>query len=126
MNIARRDCPMRHPDNGNCLPAGGFCTAVNDLVCAALHDAYDLGGVDSVRRVKTKTEKQTGGTGDEYKVKQLQKMLAHETSEGEVHYGAHLSHGYSGAAHLTIDAGGLRALIEHYQSHDTDLGNGEG
>lgn len=70
-------------------------------------------------------ERRAGGTGDEYKVKQLQKMLAHETSEDGMHYGAHLSHWHEGTAHLTIDAGGLKALIEHYQSHDTDLGNGE-
>ena len=39
----RLDCPMRHPDNGNCLAAGGFCTAVNDSICEALHNAYYCG-----------------------------------------------------------------------------------
>lgn len=54
----RKDCPMRHP-NGNCLPCGGFCTAVNDEICEALHQAFQsgyqthiedvlLGGVDDV------------------------------------------------------------------------------
>lgn len=38
----RKDCPMRHK-NGNCLPAGGFCTAVNDPICEALHNAYQCG-----------------------------------------------------------------------------------
>lgn len=38
----RKDCPMRHK-NGNCMPAGGFCTAVNDPICEALHNAYDTG-----------------------------------------------------------------------------------
>ena len=38
----RRDCPMRH-ENGNCTVAGGFCTAVNDQICEALHNAYDCG-----------------------------------------------------------------------------------
>ena len=38
----RGDCPMRH-ENGNCLPAGGFCTAVNDMICEALHNAYHCG-----------------------------------------------------------------------------------
>lgn len=33
-------CPMRHPDNGNCLPCGGFCTAVNTEICSSLHKAY--------------------------------------------------------------------------------------
>jgi hypothetical protein len=29
--LDRANCPMRH-ENGNCLPAGGFCTAVNDEI----------------------------------------------------------------------------------------------
>ena len=41
-NEKRIDCPMRH-ENGNCLPAGGFCTAVNDSICEALHNAYRHG-----------------------------------------------------------------------------------
>ena len=41
----RTDCPMRH-ENGNCLPAGGFCTAVNDCICVALHNAYECGRAD--------------------------------------------------------------------------------
>lgn len=36
-----KNCPMRH-ENGNCLPAGGFCTA-NKNICEALHNAYELG-----------------------------------------------------------------------------------
>ena len=40
----REDCPMRH-ENGNCLPIGGFCTAVNDAICDALHQAYGKGYV---------------------------------------------------------------------------------
>ena len=43
MNSERRkDCPMRH-ENGNCLPAGGFCTAVNNIICDALHNAHLMG-----------------------------------------------------------------------------------
>lgn len=38
----RKDCPMRH-ENGNCLPAGGFCTAVNDAICSSLHNAFRHG-----------------------------------------------------------------------------------
>ena len=38
----RKDCPMRH-ENGNCLPSGGFCTAVNAPICAAIHNAYYMG-----------------------------------------------------------------------------------
>lgn len=50
--IDRKGCPMRHPDNGNCSPAGGFCTAVSNAICEALHSAYDLGGFDLFRRVR--------------------------------------------------------------------------
>ena len=48
-------------------------------------------------------------------------MLAHETQEGVKHYGAHLSHWYGDAKHLTIDAGGLQALIDYYSTHNTTL-----
>lgn len=61
--------------------------------------------------------------GDAYKVQHLKKMLAHETSKTEVHYGATLTHWYGDTNTLTIDAGGLRALIRYYQKHDTNLGN---
>lgn len=36
-----KNCRMRH-ENGNCLPAGGFCTS-NKNICEALHNAYELG-----------------------------------------------------------------------------------
>ncbi len=58
---------------------------------------------------------------DAYKVKELRKMLEHETSKADEHYGAHLSHWYGDANALTIDAGGLRALIWYYSTHDTNL-----
>ena len=35
------NCKMRH-ENGNCLPAGGFCTA-NKNICEALQNAYEMG-----------------------------------------------------------------------------------
>lgn len=59
---------------------------------------------------------------DEYKVKQLHQMLAHETSGCEEHFGARLSHWCGDTRTLTIDAGGLKALIAYYEQHDTDLG----
>nr|WP_325297127.1 hypothetical protein [uncultured Dysosmobacter sp.] len=46
MRIKKREkpCPMRHPENGNCLPIGGFCIdAVSDNICEALHQAYEIG-----------------------------------------------------------------------------------
>ena len=45
MDELRKDCPMRH-ENGNCTAAGGFCTAVNDCICVALHNAYECGRSD--------------------------------------------------------------------------------
>lgn len=62
---------------------------------------------------------------DPYKVDQLCKMLSHETSKTEEHYGARLHHKASGARVLTIDAGGIRALISYYATHRTDLDNDE-
>ena len=46
---------MRHK-NGNCQSAGGFCTAVNDPICEALHNAYDAGrrAADVVNVVRCK------------------------------------------------------------------------
>lgn len=46
MKNRRINCPMRHFDTGNCLPAGGFCTAVNDTICEALHNAYGFNKPD--------------------------------------------------------------------------------
>lgn len=62
-----------------------------------------------------------GEGSDPYKVKQLETMLAHETASGEEHYGAKLSHWYGDTKTLTIDAGGLRALKEYYETHRTEL-----
>lgn len=62
--------------------------------------------------------------GDAYKINQLKKMLAHEESKTEEHYGARLTHWYGDTNTLTIDAGGLRALIKYYSTHGTDLENG--
>ena len=49
----RKDCPMRH-ENGNCLPAGGFCTAVNDPICEALHNAFRHGESAEYERLTLK------------------------------------------------------------------------
>lgn len=49
MTDKRKDCPMRH-ENGNCTVAGGFCTAVNDSICEALHNAFDCGYSSALRQ----------------------------------------------------------------------------
>ena len=59
---------------------------------------------------------------DEYKVKQLRQMLAHESSGCEEHFGARLGHWCADTRTLTIDDGGLKALIAYYEQYDTDLG----
>ena len=46
----RLNCPMRH-DNGNCLPCGGFCTAVNDSICESLHNAFRHGQTAEYERL---------------------------------------------------------------------------
>lgn len=49
MDIENRiDCPMRNPENGNCLSAGGFCTSLSDEICGALHNAYNRGYKDAI------------------------------------------------------------------------------
>ena len=53
MKPYRKICPMRH-ENGNCLPCGGFCTAVNDPICMAVQNAYDMGVRDGINNaIKT-------------------------------------------------------------------------
>lgn len=44
----RKDCPLRHI-NGNCLPVGGFCTAVKSEICNAVQQAYEHGMRDAIK-----------------------------------------------------------------------------
>jgi hypothetical protein len=50
MREERKNCPMRHQGNGNCLPAGGFCTANGDEYCKALRNAYEYGWINAAVR----------------------------------------------------------------------------
>lgn len=43
-----KDCPLRHPGNGNCS-SGGFCTAVPDMICEAARSAYSAGRLSGQR-----------------------------------------------------------------------------
>ena len=70
MRPNRKDCPMRHK-NGNCLPAGGFCTAVNDSICEALHNAYECGKSDLI---------------DEYKKFMADKQISEPVKHGRWEY----------------------------------------
>ena len=55
MTDKRKGCPMRH-ENGNCTVAGGFCTAVNDQICEALHNAFDCGYRSALRQQEAVTK----------------------------------------------------------------------
>ena len=39
---------MRNAKNGNCLPVGGFCTAVHDIYCEIAQQAYRHGYFDHI------------------------------------------------------------------------------
>gem|GEM_PF-1893498 len=56
---SRKSCPMRH-ENGNCTVAGGFCTAVNDHICEALHNAFDCGYRSALRQQEQERKAATG------------------------------------------------------------------
>lgn len=53
----RAECPMRNEANGNCGPAGGFCTANGDEICAPLQTAYNAGWCDAVDYIGEKFKK---------------------------------------------------------------------
>lgn len=63
INESRHSCPMRHV-NGNCLPCGGFCTAVNDEICEALWSAYHHGFLDANNIVLMDTDGEQNGKID--------------------------------------------------------------
>lgn len=50
IELDKRNCPMR-ANNGNCLPVGGFCTAVSDVYCEIAHQAYGQGFLDNSHRI---------------------------------------------------------------------------
>lgn len=58
---------------------------------------------------------------DSYKVGILKKMLEYEESKTWEHYGATLQHWHGNINPITIDAGGLRCLIDYYLIHETKL-----
>lgn len=59
----RESCPVRH-ENGNCLSVGGFCSAVPDPVCEAVHNAYDSGYRDGAKTAKSLMTALSGETSD--------------------------------------------------------------
>ena len=71
MTDKRKDCPMRH-ENGNCTVAGGFCTAVNDPIYEALHNAFDCGYRSALRQQETVTNR--NGLNEPLTLDELRKM----------------------------------------------------
>ena len=68
--IDRKDCPMRS-ENGNCLPVGGFCTAVPEEYCTVCHNAYSTGFADAatfkrIKRRETIPDRNPHGAGKAY------------------------------------------------------------
>jgi hypothetical protein len=51
---------MRH-ENGNCLVAGGFCTAVDTTICEKLHNAYDAGKFYTMEEMKKQGYRKQSG-----------------------------------------------------------------
>ena len=77
-----KECGMRH-ENGNCLPAGGFCTA-NRNICEALQNAYDAAYRAGYRRAM---EEFTGrAKTDETKEPELR--IGDEVEFGDLAYGS--------------------------------------
>ena len=78
VNERRLNCPMRH-ENGNCLPAGGFCTAVNDAICEALHNAFRHGESSANERMMLALMKQSAKY-EEDKLEVLRKIYEKVTA----------------------------------------------
>ncbi len=90
----------------------------------ALFDTLPSNGFTDTRKKEVLKELLQGSDKNEecdaYKVAELEKMLAEEGAEE--HYGARLHYAQrKDIKVLTIDAGGLQALIDYYKTHDTHL-----
>lgn len=92
---------------------------VGTVISAVVHAGYQL-GVSEADLIAEIREDAMGG--DDYKTNMLRTMLMHEQSPAEEHYGANLSHWHGDTKPLTIDAGGLNALLRYYQTHQTNMG----
>ena len=79
MTDKRKDCPMRH-ENGNCTVAGGFCTAVNDPICEALHNAFDCGYRSALRQHGV-TDKDVGKSEPLTNAQKIRSMSDDELAE---------------------------------------------
>lgn len=74
-NINCLQCKFRHPDNGNCMEAGGFCTAVQAAHCPLLRQ-YLGTGLTPEQAANAKTIIESAFAEDTSKAERIRKLLA--------------------------------------------------
>lgn len=74
-NVNCLQCKFRHPDNGNCMEVGGFCTAVPAAYCPLLRQY--LGTLMTPEQVaNAKTIIESAFAEDTSKAERIRKLLA--------------------------------------------------
>lgn len=74
-NINCLQCKFRHPNNGNCMEVGGFCTAVSAAYCPLLRQY--LGTLMTPEQVaNAKTIIESAFVEDTSKAERIRKLLA--------------------------------------------------
>ncbi len=74
-NINCLQCKFRHPDNGNCMEVGGFCTAVPAACCPLLRQ-YLGTGLTPEQAANAKTIIESAFAEDTSKAERIRKLLA--------------------------------------------------
>lgn len=74
-NINCLQCKFRHPDNGNCMEVGGFCTAVPAAYCPLLRQ-YLGTGLTPEQAETAKTIIESAFAEDTSKAERIRKLLA--------------------------------------------------
>ena len=74
-NINCLQCKFRHPDNGNCMEVGGFCTAVQAAHCPLLRQ-YLGTGLTPEQAANAKTIIESAFAEDTSKAERIRKLLA--------------------------------------------------
>ncbi len=74
-NINCLQCKFRHPDNGNCMEVGGFCTAVPAAYCPLLRQ-YLGTGLTPEQAANAKTIIESAFAEDTSKAERIRKLLA--------------------------------------------------
>ena len=74
-NVNCLQCKFRHPDNGNCMEVGGFCTAVQAAHCPLLRQ-YLGTGLTPEQAANAKTIIESAFAEDTSKAERIRKLLA--------------------------------------------------